>query len=150
MARCICSTLTSVHASRVSCTTDGSAQLWRPKAACKPGSDRRRLLISTKPCAPAKTAIKASDNFCTGVWVMVFWPIWTRSRTGPNRCSPCSRTPRAANVARGEKRYERDGVVVLLIVLALQCERDELPLLISGFTNLSSISCSDLGCLVYY
>src|SRR6266702_3721465 len=136
MAWCICSTLASVQASRVSCTTDCSAQPCRPKAACMPGSDRRRLLISTKPCAPARIAIKASYNFCTGVWVIVFWPIWTWSRTGPNRLSPCSRMPRAARVARGEKRYDRDGVVVLLMVMVLQCERWELPLWVRPLAHL--------------
>src|SRR6266404_9651416 len=136
MAGCLCATLASVQASRVSCTTDCSAQPWRPKAACKPGSDRRRLLISTKPCAPARIAIKASYNFCTGVWVIVFWPIWTWSRTGPNRLSPCSRMPRAARVARGEKRYDRDGVVVLLMVMVLQCERWELSLWVRPLAHL--------------
>src|SRR6266478_1506398 len=44
--------------------------------------------------------------------------------------------PRAARVARGEKRYDRDGVVVLLMVMVLQCERWELPLWVRPLAHL--------------
>lgn len=72
VARSICLTLLAVQASRVSCTTECSAQPLLPKARCKVGSLRSRVSISDKPCAPARMVIKASINFCTGEYLTVF------------------------------------------------------------------------------
>jgi hypothetical protein len=61
-------------------------------------------LISTSPCAPASTVMKASYSFWVGVCFTVFCAIVTACRIGPTTARLRSRSPRAAKLLRGEKR----------------------------------------------
>src|SRR5258708_16333825 len=96
----ICSTFSAVQAFSVSCTTDCSAQRLRPKARGLAASARKRVLISTSPCAPANMLIKASESLSVGLSLIVFWAICTCCAIGSNSFNSLNFTPRAAKLAQ--------------------------------------------------
>src|SRR6266852_2839682 len=116
----ICATFSALQASKVFCTTDCSAHRLRPKARCKAASARKRVLISTSPCAPASMLIKASESLSVGRSLMVFWAICTVCSIGSNSFSSLNFIPMAAKLAQPVNCFVVGVVDSFMMILLLQ------------------------------
>src|SRR5262249_23682906 len=96
-----------------------SAQALRPKALCKAGSERRRGVISQRPCAPARIGMKAAVRLLVGGYFPGFWAIFTLSRTRPNRSIWRRCRPRARRLAAGEKCRVASKLINCVMVMNL-------------------------------